>query len=156
MARTRRAGFTLIEMLFVLSLLLAVSVVVVPRLLEWFHDWEIQFAADEVVLAVGKTRASAATTGLPHHLEYQVGGSSYRVTSDAGVDLSSRWQTLTGGAVFTSWDPGEQQVRDSWRVTFDAEGRTAAEQIRIANGRREFLISINPFTGIASKNEMVP
>jgi hypothetical protein len=39
------------------------------------------------------------------------------------------------------------------RVTFDAEGRTKDEQIRIGQASRLISIAINPLTGIASRKE---
>lgn len=156
-ARADRDGFTLLEMLIVLSLLLAVMVVVVPRTVLWLNDTQIHAAADDVVLALGKTRARAATEGLAHHLEYEVGGSSYRITSDSAIDSTGPWTVLTGNAIFMPLDSTGQEDRNRYqktsRVTFDAEGRTKDLQIRIGQVSRLISIAINPLTGIASRKE---
>jgi prepilin-type N-terminal cleavage/methylation domain-containing protein len=161
-ARADRDGFTLLEILIVLSLLLAVMVVVVPRTVLWLNDMQIHAAADDVVLALGKTRARAATEGLAHHLEYEVGGSSYRITSDSAIedsaiDSTGPWTVLTGNAIFMPLDSTGQEDRNRYqktsRVTFDAEGRTKDLQIRIGQVSRLISIAINPLTGIASRKE---
>ena len=153
-------GFTLIEMLVVLAMVLAISMAIVPRTLEWFATRQLQHAAQDVVLAIGTTRSRAATQGVRCHLEFELGGSSYRSVSDLANSQQSPWMTLSSGAVFLSADIPTQwttaPTKDSSVITFDANGRTAGGQLRIGKDSRVMSISIHPLTGIASWEEEEP
>ena len=142
-------------MLMVLAMILAISMAIVPRTLEWFATRQLQHAAQDVVLAIGTTRSRAATQGVPCHLEFEIDGSSYRSVSDLANSQHSPWMTLSSGAVFLSADIPTQwtTAKDSSVITFDANGRTAGGQLWIGRDTRVMLISIHPLTGIASWQE---
>ena len=74
-----RCGYTLIEILIVVSILAAVSALAVPALRGPLERTRLRSAARAVQTAIGKTRNAAIRTGRIHTLAYETGSGRYRV-----------------------------------------------------------------------------
>ncbi len=92
-ARTRtsesveaRRGFTLVEMLLVLALILLVAAIAVPSLDAWFQSYRVQEAADDLQTALIKARTRAMEEGRPYRFEWGVLNERfYRLAPDDAV-----------------------------------------------------------------------
>ena len=74
-----RDGYTLIEILIVVSILAAVSALAVPALRGPLERTRLRSAARAVQSAIGKTRNAAIRTGRIHTIAYEPGTGRYRV-----------------------------------------------------------------------------
>lgn len=74
-----RVGYTLIEILIVVSILAAVSALAVPALRGPLERTRLRSAARAVQSAIGKARNAAIRTGRIHTLAYEPGSGRYQV-----------------------------------------------------------------------------
>ncbi len=66
--RARARGFTLIELILVMAVLLAVSAVLAPRFSDFFPSLQVRKTADHLFAWARKARADAAETGARQRL----------------------------------------------------------------------------------------
>jgi Tfp pilus assembly protein FimT len=81
--RTRRPGFTLIEILLVMAMLIALSALAYPTLAAMYGDVRVKAAADDVQAAWADARSHAIEDGRPYRFAVQPGTGKYRVAPDA-------------------------------------------------------------------------
>ena len=79
-----RGGFTLLEMILVLAILVAAAAVVLPSLHGPMQDQQLRKAGDLVRAQWAKTRLAAMKTGCIHLFRYEVGASTYSVEAWQG------------------------------------------------------------------------
>jgi prepilin-type N-terminal cleavage/methylation domain-containing protein len=84
MARRRRPGVTLLELLLVMAILLALGAVAYPTLSAMYGDVRVKAAADEVRGAWTEARARAIEDGRAYRFSVQPESGKYRVAPDAG------------------------------------------------------------------------
>jgi prepilin-type N-terminal cleavage/methylation domain-containing protein len=75
----RRNGYTLIEILIVVSILAAVSAMAVPALRGPLERTRLRSAARNFQSAIGKARNAAIRTGRVHTIEYEPGSGRFRL-----------------------------------------------------------------------------
>jgi prepilin-type N-terminal cleavage/methylation domain-containing protein len=81
--RTRRPGFTLIEILLVMAMLLVLSALAYPTLSAMYGDVRVKAAADDVRAAWADARSHAIEDGRAYRFAVQPGTGKYRVAPDA-------------------------------------------------------------------------
>src|SRR3954469_6838932 len=81
--RTRGPGFTLIEILLVMAMLIALSALAYPTLAAMYGDVRVKAAADDVQAAWTDARSHAIEDGRPYRFAVQPGTGKYRVAPDA-------------------------------------------------------------------------
>jgi prepilin-type N-terminal cleavage/methylation domain-containing protein len=80
---TRRPGFTLIEMLLVIAVIIALSAVAYPTLSAMYGDVKIKAAADTVRGAWTEARGHAIEDGRGYRFAIQPGTGKFRIAPDA-------------------------------------------------------------------------
>jgi prepilin-type N-terminal cleavage/methylation domain-containing protein len=84
-----RRGFTLIEVLLVMALLVAFAAFSWPAVESSLRSMQLQKTADRLCTAWGNARLSAMTEGAIYVFRFQPGGSSYQVGPWGDADLTT-------------------------------------------------------------------
>lgn len=82
-ATTRRPGFTLIEMLLVVAVIIALGAVAYPTLAAMYGDVKVKAAADTVRASWTEARGHAIEDGRGYRFAIQPGTGKFRVAPDA-------------------------------------------------------------------------
>jgi prepilin-type N-terminal cleavage/methylation domain-containing protein len=79
----RRRGFTIVEMLLVVAVIIALGAVAYPTLSAMYGDVKVKAAADAVRASWTEARAHAIEDGRPYRFAVQPGTGKFRVAPDA-------------------------------------------------------------------------
>lgn len=71
-----RSGYTLLELLIVLAIILIVSVMAAPALMERVRSGHVREAAQHVSEVLAAARTYAIDTGVDYHFRFEVGGNN--------------------------------------------------------------------------------
>lgn len=71
-----RGGFTLFELMIVLAILLAVTAMAAPTMMERIRSGRVQEAAENVRGVLAAARTYAIDTGVDYHFRFEVGGNN--------------------------------------------------------------------------------
>ena len=92
----RRCGFTLLELVLTIAILVAVSALVVPMLGRPMAWQRMRKGSDQVRATWGSARVEAMTTGLIHSFRYVPGTGDYQLEVWEGFDPSLEMTTDLG------------------------------------------------------------
>ena len=87
-----RAGYTLMEVLVVLAILIVLGAVLAPTFNSFSRDTKVKAATDTVMARIADARASAIERGLPYRLALSEDGLHIRIAPD---DQAYANQTVT-------------------------------------------------------------
>lgn len=77
-AETRlRSGFSLMELLIVLGVLVVVAAVAAPPMMSRVREGQVQEAAEAVREVLAATRTFAIDSGVDYHFRYEIGGHAF-------------------------------------------------------------------------------
>lgn len=76
---TRRVGFTLIEMVLVMSIIVVIAAMALPLVLENLRQNRMRKAANDVYQELSSTRLHAIDAGLTYQFRFEPGGRNYLV-----------------------------------------------------------------------------
>jgi len=114
--RIRRPGFTLIEVLLVVVVIVALGAVAYPTFSAMYGDVRVKAAADEVRGAWTEARAHAIEDGRAYRFAIQPGTGKYRVAPDA----DGFWDGSGGGQSDGEAAPFTQEGDLPNGILFDA------------------------------------
>ncbi|MFP6763897.1 MAG: prepilin-type N-terminal cleavage/methylation domain-containing protein [Planctomycetaceae bacterium] len=86
--RVERPGYTLIELLIAMGILVAMTGLSLPALRGSLDKGRLRSAARDVQAALAKTRSLAIRTGERHDFRYEIGGRAFRIQTES---LNSFW-----------------------------------------------------------------
>jgi len=109
-----RGGFTLLEMLLVLSVLLVLAAIIYPSLQGAYANTRIQHSVEELRIKLAGTRFRAIDSGLVFQFRYEPGGRQY-LAIPYEYDSSGEEQDLSVLGVFN----GELSEETTFRVADD-------------------------------------
>ena len=72
----RRSGFTLFEMMIVLAILVTITAMAAPDMMERVRSGRVQEAAENVRDVLAAARTYAIDTGVDYHFRFEVGGNN--------------------------------------------------------------------------------
>jgi len=90
--KRRRAGFTLLELLLVLGVLILVTAIAYPSLEAWYEGYRLQEAVDKVREVWIRGRTLAMNEGRPYRFAFILNAGGYRLAPD---DFEN-WPELVG------------------------------------------------------------
>ena len=82
-----RSGFTLLELMIVVAIILAVTSIVAPGMMERVRSGRVEEAADAVSTMLANARTQAIDTGVDYHFRFELDGHSF-VAIPAEIDVS--------------------------------------------------------------------
>ncbi|MCS6976890.1 MAG: prepilin-type N-terminal cleavage/methylation domain-containing protein [Gemmatales bacterium] len=87
-----RVGFTLMEVILVLAIIVLVAAVAIPSFQAWSYGYRLQQGVDTLRTLWIKARTAAMEEGRPYRFQYILGTGSYRLAPD---DVEN-WPELAG------------------------------------------------------------
>lgn len=100
-ARRRCSGFTLLELLLVLAVLVTVVSLTWPSVLRYLREQGIQEGAEAARAAAASTRIKAIDTGLTYQFRYEPGGRRFVVIPYDPPESIAASSTETDGSIQT-------------------------------------------------------
>jgi prepilin-type N-terminal cleavage/methylation domain-containing protein len=165
-----RTGFTLLEVLLVMAILVILVAVSFPSMMAMYGDSKVRGAADEVVGAWAEARARAIDDGVPYRFAVMPGKERYRIapdspefwdgskeTSDDADDGRVKTGSLPSGIVFQLGQNLSSEA-GGWCVivTFLPEGNCRVPdgsdyaQIAVSYEGSSLFINVRALTGIVT------
>lgn len=92
--RKPRAGFTLMELILVMAIIVLVAAVAVPSFMAWSDGYRLQQSVDIIRTHWIKARTVAMEEGRPYRFHFEPGTGHYRL----GPDDFETWPELAGAA----------------------------------------------------------
>lgn len=80
--RSRRRGYTLLEVCLVAAIMVIIAALAVPTLQSWYGYYKLQGAVDSVKAAWANARARAVEEGRPYRFSVEPSGGRFRVAPD--------------------------------------------------------------------------
>lgn len=124
--RGRPAGFTLLEMLVVLALIAAASVLAMAAFGDGLRGARLQAAAKEVAAQLRFTRARAIASGVPQEFVIDPGARTWRAPNGRHGRLPDTGEVVFTGARDLQPTAGEGAVR------FFPDGAATGGRVRLA------------------------
>jgi general secretion pathway protein H len=167
--RSRREGFSLIELIIVLVILSVITALVVPRLTQSLSRMNIESTARRVASALRLARSLAVTEKVPYLAEFDMGADmltvvSYQTSFEEGNSLESevnqtlapRVYELTDGVHFkegVSLD-GEALTTGTFQMAFFPAGGSSGGRVVLGDDEERFFsIDVDGITGLVKINE---
>jgi prepilin-type N-terminal cleavage/methylation domain-containing protein len=145
-AQTDRTGFTLLELMLVLSLLVFLAAISWPSVGLPLANQALRSAADEVRTAWARARVAAMSSGYTYVFRYTPDGNRYTIECQVAPEASAEVSTLGSDAV------GESLAADV--VTPAGEECRLPEQVRFAGG--ETVVESRSQATLAADTSVVP
>ena len=153
----RRGGYTLLETLLTLAVLLAVAGAVYPAFQRFYLDLALRQAAQELQQEVGRLRASAVDSGLVHEFRYVPGEGRYLCGPTPTVEAASFH--LPEGITFleiasqatVSGAPASGESGWSTPTWFYPRGEADSAEFALVDAHeRQIRVTIRDLTGVVS------
>ncbi len=131
-ALSSRNAFTLIEVMIVMTIVVAVLAIAWPRMRRMAAKTQIREAAIEFKAACNEARVHAARSGKPTYVRYKFGQSKFQLSDSIATDTqSTKWSEEYELALGTVFDDPQNQHRESEQITFFPEGRSTSAVVRV-------------------------
>lgn len=139
--RDPRGGFTLTELLIVLTVAAIITSMALPRFFGFIRHLNARSAVSQVVVDLAMARTQAVREGRSVSLR-MTGASTYQVTVDSGASVLKTLKTVDvrGGQRDVSLSPSTA------RVIFDSRGMltaASAQQLRVSRSGKVDTVSIS-------------
>jgi prepilin-type N-terminal cleavage/methylation domain-containing protein len=118
-----RRGFSLLELVLVLALVVIVGSLAAPAAVKGFSSTRLRRAGDQVLAALADCRRTAVATGLPQEFRFQADGGQYQYGPWSQVAVSSE---ATPGSDSEVALPASTQLRLPDEIVF-GDGRVLLE-----------------------------
>jgi len=120
-----RSGFTLFELMIVLAILVAVTAMAAPPMMERVRSGRVQEAAENVREVLAAARTYAIDTGVDYHFRFEVGGNhivAIPAEQDASIGNSYDSDSETAEFLYRSGElPETIFLRNSFGDTSGSE-----------------------------------
>jgi type IV fimbrial biogenesis protein FimT len=96
MKKTAQDGFTLIEMMVVVSIIAIMVGIAIPSVLAWMPAANLRDAAYDVKGAMIRARSAAVNEGLEHRVVFDLAARTYRMQRGNLSSGATLWTTVMG------------------------------------------------------------
>lgn len=129
-----RSGFTLVELILVLAVMVAAAAIAIPALIGPLEGQRVRKAADQVRAAFNRARVQAMRTGQTHLFRFQVGSNLYVIEPlpagdtylEASAEVLAAMTSLAPGAGGAMAKQGAVSA-DDFTITGEARPEEIAE-----------------------------
>jgi len=130
-----RNGFTLLEIVLVMAIVIIISAVCLPTMNAMYADTRVRGAADEIRRAWAEARAHAIDTGKPYRFSVKFEKIEYRVAPDSEDFWNSvpEGSTDSTAALSNSLPDGINFTRDT-KSKFPASGEWSTVVVFLPDG----------------------
>jgi len=123
-ASSTRNGFTLLEILLVMAILIIISAVCLPTINAMYGDTRVRGAADEIRRAWAEARSRAIDNGTPYRFSVMFDKTRYRVAPDT----DDFWSSVPADGSTDSPQALSESLPDGINFTRDTKSRFGNEQ----------------------------
>lgn len=137
--RTKEAGFTFLELLLVLSIVVILTVLALPFGEKWLSGRAEEEALQAFIASVYKMQAHSLASGYPTELTLKNNGATYIITSNLEgemdrMDFPAGMRISTGAMRRLEFN-GNGQIRESGTITVNMTKRTVELRFQLQYGR---------------------
>jgi len=100
----KSSGFTLIELMIVISIISILTAIAVPAVMNWLPNYRLKAAARDLYSNMQKAKLEAVKTNSDYAVIFDTAAGTYQILSDPGPD--STW----GTADDTNDNPGKDEI----------------------------------------------
>ena len=147
----RRAGFTLLEMMFVMAIMAIGTALVLPSIEGGLTSREVNRAARRLVAIMHHLRGEAVATGHPTLLRINQYDNTIETVG------GGRWDAFSERAVIESVRGASPAGEGIWDIQFFPNGSNSGAAIVLANRadhtRNRFLVTLDPLVGTVDISE---
>ncbi len=135
-------GVTLLEIIVVVLIISILTVVSIPNILEWLHQYRLQAATVSLVNHLRAARLLAIFKGVKHEMQLQPFGEGnyYQVVEDPGQEPENKDQVVMSvGRVVLDKRFGEVQIvktTGNGRFAFKPKGTSTSGSIILENSKK--------------------
>lgn len=98
----KSSGFTMIEILVVLSIFTLLTTISIPYLSAWYSPIKLRGVQREIVSSLRLTQQNSVTTQKNHLIRFNVPGNSYSLIKKDGGETVLKTTILPSGVTFSS------------------------------------------------------
>ena len=162
----RRSGFTLLEIVLVMAIILILGSVIYPSLKGMYGDTRVRGAADQVCAAWAEARARSIDSGTPYRFAVMPASEKYRIAPDSqsswdgsgssgSSNNSDNGQELTGAlpkGIKFKLDSNATDSGSGWKTvaTFMPDG-SCKDDVKVTiegDDCKPLIVSIRGLTGV--------
>ncbi len=146
------AGFTLLEIILVLALIGAASMIVIPNVSS-LDSRSLNVELRQAHTLLNHARRTAVVRGLPSSATFYPRHESEDSLPLAARTSVGRWQSEDTELSYVDSTDQEVAIEEKLEIVFYPEGGSTGGQLLFAQGDREVAIAVDPFTGRVSIEE---
>lgn len=148
-ARSRRMGFTLIEMIAVLALVGIIAVAMSVSLVRGLSSTKVKAASRDLAAAMRYTRGQAIIKRQERALEVDVENKTYTAPGKRPVKLPDDMHLR----LLTTRQELSHAGETAGRIRFFPDGSSTGGRVRLSSGTREWIVNVAWLTGEISLEE---
>ena len=148
---SRSAGFTLLELLLVLTILGMVSILVVPNL-GGLESRSFRAQVHQAVSLLNYSRRIAVVSGQPSTASFFTVEDPR--TGTASRNSVGRWDSFGTTVRYRDSTDREVEAEDKIEITFYPEGGSTGGILLFSQDSQNLNISVNPFTGRVTTQDL--
>ncbi|MDP3786864.1 MAG: prepilin-type N-terminal cleavage/methylation domain-containing protein [Candidatus Omnitrophota bacterium] len=155
--KSKRRGFTLLELIFVAVILIIITALTVPQFRGTFDYLQLQNLVSDVVSFARYAQAKAITGAEINRLVFDMEKKSLGIDTYAGVETGDEgakeiWERIKYRAIPDFISIELQDSRNAVKFYPDGTADKVTMKVNISSGK-SFTISIDPLTGYAKAEE---
>ena len=148
---SRRAGFTLLELMLVMAIMAIGTALVLPSVEGGFTSREVNRAARRLAALMHHLRGEAVVTGHPTLLRINQYDNTIETVG------GGRWDTFSDRAAIESVKGASPAGDGVWDIQFFPNGSNSGGQVVLVNRydrtRNRFLVTLDPLVGTVELSE---